>query len=192
MNKKAIGITAAIIAVCVAAYLASPFLAVHRFRNAALAADVDELDATVDFPAVRESLKSQFTVALTAKMANDPDMKSNPFAGLGAMFMPTIIGKMVDGFVTPEGISALVKQGRIKSNKADPQTTPSPDIHYSYAYRNLDRFAVTIEVPNTTTKDVPSLVFERRGLFSWKMIRLEIPENAFVDTGPQGTAIEIH
>ena len=58
---------------CLAAYLASPFLAVRQFRNAALAADVDGLDATVDFPAVRESLKSQITVALTAKMANDPE-----------------------------------------------------------------------------------------------------------------------
>ena len=192
MNKRAMGIIAAIIAVCVAAYLASPFLAVRQFRNAALAADVDGLDATVDFPAVRESLKSQFTVALTAKMANDPKMKSNPFAGLGAMLMPTIIGKMVDGFVTPEGISGLVKQGRVKSDKTDPQTTPNPDIHYSYAYRNLDRFAVTIEAPNATKEDAPSLVFERRGLFSWKMIRLEIPENAFANTGTRGTAIEIH
>ncbi len=186
------GIIAAIIAVCVAAYLASPFLAVRQFRNAALAADVHGLDATVDFPAVRESLKSQFTVALTAKMASDPEMKSNPFAGLGAMLMPSIIGKMVDGFVTPEGISALVKQGRVKSNKADSRTTSNQDIHYSYACRSLDRFAVMIEAPNTAKKDAPSLVFERRGLFSWKMIRLEIPENAFADTGSQGTAIENH
>ena len=51
---------------------------------------------------------------------------------------------------------------------------------------------MTIEAPNTTKKDAPSLVFERHSLFSWKMIRLEIPENASADTGSRGTAIKRH
>lgn len=189
VNKKAIGVFAAVIVVCVAFYIASPFIAVHQFRNAALAADVDGLDSTIDFPAVRESLKSQVTVALTSKMAADPQMKNNPFAGLGALFVPTIVGKMVDGFVTPEGISTLVKQGRLKSQQADPQGTLKSDVHYSYAYRSLDRFAVTIEAPDTKKEAAPSLVFERRGLFSWKLIRLELPGNA-LGTRPSGAAIE--
>jgi hypothetical protein len=63
MSKKVWGAVAAVVILFGAAYLGSPFWAARQFRNAALSADVDRLDAAVDFPAVRESLKSQLSVA---------------------------------------------------------------------------------------------------------------------------------
>lgn len=175
MNKRVLATIAVVATLFGTAYLASPFWAAHRFRQAAIAADIDRLDAAVDFPAVRESLKSQMTVAITAKMASDPEMRSNPFAGLGMALMPTIVGRMVDGFVTPEGISALMKRGRLDTAAS---AKPAPDIDYGYAYHGLDRFAVTVRAPEMMPDDAPKFVFERRGLFSWKMIRLELPRAA--------------
>jgi hypothetical protein len=176
MNKKVLAVVAAIVVLLCALYIGSPFWAARQFRDAAMTADVDRLDATVDFPAVRESLKSQLMVAMTAKMENDPSMKGNPFSGLGMMMMPALVGKMVDSFVTPDGMSALMKRGKME--KGDAQVKANPDIKYDYDYRSLDRFAVTVSAPETKKEEAPKFVFERRGLFSWKMIRLEIPESA--------------
>jgi hypothetical protein len=176
MSRKSWTIVAAVVILFVGAYLGSPYWAARQFREAALSADVDRLDAAVDFPAVRESLKSQMTVAMTAKMQNDPKLRDNPFAGLGMMMMPAIVGKMVDGFVTPEGMSALMKRGKLERAGAEPAT--DPDIDLSYSYRTLDRFAVALKSKKEPSREPANLVFDRRGLFSWKLIRLELPLGA--------------
>jgi hypothetical protein len=161
-----------------AAYLGSPYWAARQFRAAALSADVDQLEAAVDFPAVRESLKSQMTVALTMRMNSDPEMKSNPFSGLGMMLIPTMVNTMIDGFVTPQGIATMVRQGKLA--KAAAAQPADPSVTYDYEYRGLDRFTVTARTPSSKSADVPKFVFERRGLFAWKMIRLEIPNTALM------------
>lgn len=51
----------------VAGYAGSPFLAVHSLKGAAHKGDADKLSELVDFPAVRESMKSQLQAAMTAK-----------------------------------------------------------------------------------------------------------------------------
>ncbi|PAX06373.1 hypothetical protein CKY28_17370 [Sphingomonas lenta] len=100
MRRKIWAALMAIVVLFAVAYVASPFWAARQFREAALSADVDRLKAAVDFPAVRESLKSQLSVAMTAKFENDPAMRKNPFAGFGMTLMPTVVGKLVDG-LTP-------------------------------------------------------------------------------------------
>ena len=72
---------AAVAALFGVAYVGSPFWAARQFKNAALSADVDGLDVAVDFPAVRESLKSQMTVALTAKCRTTPTCETTRLPG---------------------------------------------------------------------------------------------------------------
>ena len=173
MSRKWIGLIAGVLVLFGAAYVGSPYWAARQFRNAALGGDVDRLEDAVDFPAVRDSLKGQLTVALTEKMNNDPALKGNPFAGIGMMMMPAMISSTVDGFVTPHGIAAMMRRGKVE--RAKNSTEISPDISYDYDYRGLDRFAVTVRRPDDDVAQAPSFVFERRGIFSWKMIRMQIP-----------------
>jgi len=152
-------------------YLASPYLAASSLRNAAMESDSDKLESLIDFPSVRESLKSQLTVAMMAEMENDPEMKDNPFAGLGAMMLPTMVEKMVDAFVTPDGVAAMLR-GQKPNEKAAPSL--KKEIEFTTSYVNLDRFRVAMR--NTEiNEDGPSLVFERRGFASWKLIKIELP-----------------
>jgi len=173
MNRKWIAAIAAALALLGIAYAGSPYLAARTLRDAAINADVETLDAAVDFPAVRESLKSQVSTAMTKRMTDDPAMKGNAFAGLGMMLMPTIVDRMVDTFVTPDGISALIRRGR--PGAAEP-STPNPDITYRYSYVGMDRFRVRM-VDRKRDDPMPSLIFERRGLFSWKLIRVDLPDD---------------
>lgn len=179
MNRRTWIVVAAILSVMVLAYVGSPFWAARQFKQAALSGDVDRLDAAVDFPSVRESLKSQLTIAMTEKMQSDPEMRSNPFAGLGMMIMPAMMGKMVDAYVTPDGMSAMMRSGRVRTARSADQV--KADVDYDYSYRTLDRFAVTAKASDAKLDEVPSFVFERRGILSWKLVRIEMPAAAFAD-----------
>ena len=169
-------IVGAALALFALAYVGSPFWAARQFKQAALSADVDRIEKAVDFPAVRESLKAQLTPALTQTMQSDPDLRANPFTGLGLMMMPAIIGKMVDAVVTPEAISAMMKSGRVVRRQTKASTHAKVD--YTYGYRDLDHFAVTALAADTKADDAPTFVFERRGLLAWKLVRIEVPAAA--------------
>lgn len=173
MRRRWIALGVVTVLAIVGTYLGSPYLAVRSFAGAARSADVDKLDAAVDFPAVRESLKSHMSAALMREMNNDPELKNNPFAGLGALMMPAIVDKMVDTFVTPDGIAAMTKGSRPVAGGAEPGST-NPNVEYEYHYIGLDRFRMKVHSPQSKDEG-PSLVFERRGFISWKLIRIELP-----------------
>lgn len=154
-------------------YFGSPYYAVYSLRNAAIEADTDKLEASVDFPSVRESMKSQLSASLMTHMQNDPNMRNNPFAGLGALMAPAIVDRAVNTFVTSDGIAALVR-GQKPNQYAE--VKENPDIDSSSEYLSADRFRVRLR--NTKiNEDGPSLLFERRGFASWKLIKVELPSN---------------
>jgi hypothetical protein len=173
--KKWIAVAVALLVIAGGIYAGSPYYAAHSLRNAALEADIDKLDAHVDFPAVRESLKSQLTAAMMAKFQKDSEMRDNPFAGLGMMMLPAIVDRTVDAFVTPDGIAALLR-GQRPTDKVE----ANPDIESRTEYVGLDRFRVKLR--NTRqNEDGPSFLFERRGFASWKVIRMELPASLLED-----------
>ena len=172
----AIGAALALVAL---AYGASPYVAVRGFVAAAKKGDAEKLGAAVDFPAVRADLKPQLTAAVTTRMERDPEMRGNPLAGLGVMLMPTILDRMIDSVVTPDGIAALVRAGKV--GHAGANATAPQRVDYDYGYVTLDRFGVTLRRKDAAGDPV-RLVFQRRGLFSWKLIRIALPQSSL--TGP--------
>lgn len=172
MAKKWVAVAAGLALLFVAAYFGSPYWALRNLKAAAASGDVDRIEAAVDFPAVRESLKSQLTVALTEKL--DEDRDDNPFKGIGTLLMPTIVQRAVDAFVTPDGIASIVKRGQLEKSQAK---APKADLTYDYNWRSLDRFGITIHAKDVPAARAPMIVLERRGLFTWKMIRLQVPKD---------------
>ncbi|WP_165926974.1 DUF2939 domain-containing protein [Sphingomonas sp. BK235] len=162
----------AMVALFIGAYFGSPYWAARQLYAAAGSGDVDRIEAAVDFPAVRESLKGQLTVALTEKF--DEDQSDDPFKGIGTLLMPTIVQRAVDAFVTPDGIAAIVKRGQLEKSQ---DKGPKPDLSYDYEWRSLDRFGITIHAKDVPAARAPMIVLERRGLFTWKMIRLQVPKD---------------
>jgi hypothetical protein len=73
---------------------------------------VDSLESHIDFPAVRESLKDQLRAEMAKTMAKDKDAKDNPFSGLAMMVGPLMVSSLVDNYVTPSGISALIADSK--------------------------------------------------------------------------------
>lgn len=180
MNKRfGIG-AAAILAAVAGAYLASPLLAVRGFVAAAKSGDAARLERAVDFPAVRDALKPQLADAMAARARTDPRLSGTALAGLGALLAPAIADRAVDRLVTPEGIATLVRLGGDGDGGDAAPTAPAsparPTIGYDYRYVGLDHFLVRVRRADRPGRPT-GLTFERRGLFGWKLVAIDLPGN---------------
>ena len=98
-----------VLAVLLLAYLASPYLTFWRFSQVLRAKDHRRMESYVDFRSVRDSLKQQLRAQLPKKDATpESERNKDPFAGLVERLAPALIDQLVDAFVTPEGLTALI------------------------------------------------------------------------------------
>jgi hypothetical protein len=93
-------------------YGASPYFSFWRFTAALRSGDGAALSSRTDFPAIRASLKKQ----LVARFAQT----TTTHKWLGHLG-PTLIDAIVDAYVTPEGIAALIANPEVLKNLRHPQ-----------------------------------------------------------------------
>ena len=176
LNTKLIGIGAAALAVAGlgGAYLASPFLALKSLQDSIRAGDKEKMESLVDFPEVRENLKTQVAASMAAKAGEDPKM---------AAFATMLIGGLVETMVTPDGMLKILASGdlSLKDDKADKTAasapagpaTPIKVTHMSYLDPSHFRAQLAPEKGEAAGL---GLVMERRGLFGWQLTRLDLPK----------------
>lgn len=147
--------------------------------------DQRKIEALVDFPAVKDSLRTQMTQVLTDSFANDPEMQGNPFAGMAVAMVPAMVGTAVDAMITPKGLSALASGDGAPTGADDrdaPTPAPSPSpaddrTKHQFSYDSLDRFRSSAVSQADPAQHV-SFIFERRNVFSWKLVKVELPVSA--------------
>jgi len=101
-----------ICAVLLLVYGASPYYSFWRFTAALHSGDGASLSSRMDFPAIRASLKKQLVAQFTQ------GTKTHKWwSYLG----PTLIDAIVDAYVTPEGIAALISNPEVFKNLRHPQ-----------------------------------------------------------------------
>jgi len=93
-------------------YGASPYFSFWRFTAAVRSRDAAAISARVDFPAIRASLKRQ----LVARFANQTSSHKR-WSNLG----PTLIDAIIDAYVTPQGIAALLSNPEALKNLKVPR-----------------------------------------------------------------------
>ena len=99
------------VVVILALYIASPYYSFWRFTEAVKAGDQKRFESMVDFRAVRESLKKQLRAKLAQGRANQPKQEKSLF-GLSDQFAPRLIDTLVDAYVTPSGLAALLADAK--------------------------------------------------------------------------------
>jgi len=177
MRKFLFAVLGLVVVAALAGYIASPYFAFHRLQDAAKAGDRDGLEATVDFPAVRDDFKAQLNAAFMAKMQSDPGMKDNPFAAVGMLLVPAVIDRLIDAYITPQGIAMMVAKARTPKQGERPSGGESEHISSHYGYVSLDRFQAVVS-NDAHPDEALTFVLERRGLFAWKLIRIALPPTA--------------
>ena len=93
-------------------YGGSPYFSFWRFTVAVRSGDSAAINARVDFPAVRASLKKQ----LIARFVHATSGHKR-WANLG----PTLIDAIVDTYATPDGIAALISNPGALKNLQNPR-----------------------------------------------------------------------
>ena len=86
-------------------YVISPYYSLWRFGQALRAHDLAALSARVDFPAVRGSLKQQIRDHFLGVLANK---KQSRIAQLLTSSEPSPLDRLIDAYMTPEGLAALI------------------------------------------------------------------------------------
>jgi Protein of unknown function (DUF2939) len=152
-------------------YFVSPFFALSSIATAVKSGDRDRLSIAVDFPSVRAGLKEQLDAFILKRANADPSMRNNPFAGLAMMLAPVMVDRIIDGYVTPDGFAALLSR-RLSGEGAD---SPSHVLmRRDFSYIDADHFRATFRNAQHPNESI-SLMLERRGIFSWKLMRVDLP-----------------
>lgn len=154
---------------------ASPYLAINSIKKAAQAGDSETVSKYIDYPSVRQSFKDQMNAMMMKEIVNQKD---DGFAALGAMFASKMIDSMIDGIVTPEGMTMMMKGKGLKdtaqSSEANSttQTKEEDQAEYKTRYTSFSDFEVVIQDPNDSKAVTVKMV--RDGL-SWKVNKIVVP-----------------
>lgn len=174
MSLKKLGLGLGALLVLVWFYF-TPYIAVWGLKSAAEAKDANQMSVYINYPALKESLKSLFS----AKVAHEVgSAQGNPFAAAGAVVAGAMIGPMVDAMVSPEGLSAMINQGK-KPQSGSAQANAEPKAlndnqKAEMSYEGLNQFVVNV-LSKDGKGDPVGLVFTREGvLSSWKLSALRI------------------
>src|SRR5471030_838743 len=200
LSRTSKSVVIALMVVVVVAVLgviyASPYIVLDRLKRAADARDAQTVNQYVDFPLLRGSLKDQVGQLLTRRI--DIQKSGNPLAMIGAMIGAALIGPLVDSYATPDGVAAILngippkgdpgEKPPVQSESsgavvAAPGTAPAapggasrgapkPPPQTTAGYRSFDTFAVNYQHGAGDARY--SAILRRYGLFSWKLVAVEL------------------
>ncbi len=126
-------------------YGVSPYFSFWRFTEALRTGDNAAISSRVNFPAVRASLKKQ----MLARFAHQTSGHKR-WSNLG----PTLIDAIIDAYVTPDGIAALLSNPEVLKNLKSPRA-------FHFAPGDTGR---TWKVKYAFFSGVRSFVVERDGI----------------------------
>lgn len=151
-------------------YWASPFFAVASLRDAALRGDTKELNERVDFPRLREEIKTQFSSFLIGRTAEN--LRGNPFAALGVALAAKLTDVMIDAMVTPAGIAALLEPAKDRT----PDQVSGLGLMLSSDFVVHREGLSTFEFYSAKEREkTGTLRFGRNGL-NWRLVSLQMPK----------------
>jgi hypothetical protein len=149
----------------------TPHLALRSMRSAAEAGDGAALSGYVDFPAVRESLKT----TVNGKVASVAQGTNSPLALFGAAFASALVSPMIDAFVTPESLALILNGVKPEPGGSVRVALPAEkDVETTERYGDLSTFLVTVKTKGSTGEPI-GLVLRRSGLVFWKLSALTFP-----------------
>ena len=174
------------LAFCVWMYFA-PHLTVRAMRLAAERGDAEALSAHIDFPALRESVKSQLADAMDERIGGSDT--ASAFGALGARLAAAVADPMIDAMLTPQALS-LMFSGRglaleglsldelASTGIRNPDASPGdsgylPQWQADIGYEDVSTFTVRLQ-PDDDAIPPSTLIFKRDKLLLWKLSGIEM------------------
>lgn len=179
MNKKTlnISIVGIVLLVLLGWFYYTPFIAYDSLKKATERSDAKAVSEYVDFPSLRESVKSWVKASMINAMVKE--MKDNPFAGLGLLMVNAMVDPMVDAMISPAGIAAMMEGQTPKpdeNNGSEEQdgggsSRAKDAADVTMGYTSFNQFEVTAK----GGKDFEVAQIFRRYGFTWKLAEVRLP-----------------
>lgn len=179
--KPKVVFASAVVAIAAIAgyYYASPWITLNNLRSDAMAGKADKMSEYVDFPSLRESLKSQIQAVMMGSLSK-PELKDNPFSGLAMVMAGSIVEGLVNTMASPNGIVNMVQGKDLRegvaaqpSASASGPDSPAPTKAFNGSV-NYDGLSRVIVKGKDAKPDAPYIVMKREGLFSWKVVDIQL------------------
>ena len=129
MRKLSIVTTCVVTVVVVVGLLfGTPYYTLWRAREAANARDADTLSSYVDYPAVRDSLKT----SLHDQMARQMDkQRNNPLGALALALGGWVSDRVVEALLTPVAVAAMLRGDSTGLPPAPGSESPAPAVRFA-------------------------------------------------------------
>jgi hypothetical protein len=176
MAGRKIWLGAAALGTFLALYVAYPYHTLHRIEAALEEGDQVALEELIDWPLLRDGLKDDLNTMTTQALAEHAGPGGDPEAALGmgvaAMFMPMLVQRAVDTYVTPASIAALMRR--------EPSAEEGPgsedwrfEVHGAY-FAGPASFRFEFSNPDDPRPEPAIGVLALQGL-TWRLTRLILP-----------------
>ena len=158
------------ILVAVGFFVTAPWWTFRSLRDAARNNDQPALARVIDYDSVRDGLAAQ--IAGRPPPPPPPSVWKDPVAAMKHFFTPPPPAPpQTEGLLTARSIAAMADgrgpaQGPVPTGGHEPM----PMI----AFWGPDRCRISVENPDVVGRK-NQFVFERKGIFSWKLERIELP-----------------
>lgn len=137
--KKGIYITLFAVLTLALIVFASPYIACYNLKKAVNNKDGNAISKYIEFPTLRENIKSKMMAEVTKKfMQSQKGKEVNPFEILGVSLVQPIVNNMVDVIVTPQLLINLFEDKKVYLSPTNVETQTSPeknaslDVTYGY------------------------------------------------------------
>lgn len=174
-----LGIGAAIVMAAIAAlYVASPYYALWRLKNAVVNKDSLVLERIVDWPGIREQIRSQI---VATSMANTSTDKS-AFGTLGTALGAAMVGPMIESMVHP---ATIIRATENNPNFAEKMK--ELDLRSGY-FIGATAFRLDVEGPRKFGDDPTKLglILEFQGT-GWRVTHIDFPWQYFQEAMKEPT-----
>jgi hypothetical protein len=172
-GRRALLLSAAVLALVAACYVCGPFVTLWRITRALDRDDLVALRGVIDWSAVRQGLKDDVTEGLIG-MPQRTLVASNTLPPFGAGFLSGIAGTAIERAVTPEGL-------RQAADLLDPRPGPGVGVPLptivQAGFSSPTQFDIRVRVPCQDVDEGPlhlRLAF-RTGL--WQVVRVWVPQD---------------
>ncbi|MCP3477728.1 DUF2939 domain-containing protein (plasmid) [Bradyrhizobium sp. CCGUVB1N3] len=142
--------------------------------------DARALETRVDWDQLRAGLRADLNAMVLQKLSHSGNSLAS---GLAVALAPAIVNQMIDGYITPQGMAALVGQKRQTkgSNTGDRSSGDRVDLSIiEYAFFDGGPLTFKVQLRNEKTSQDPFLLlFKWDG--TWRLSRLMLPKEAFAN-----------
>lgn len=189
------------LAIC-ALWIAWPYYSLYQLSEAVDQGDEIALESLVDWTSLKQGLKGDLAILIAKSVA--AESKNEPGSALAAGFLavlgPVFVDKIVDAYVTPQGLAQLFKEKRVNLKKKQVDTptkskeSPTGDNetntensaseafwnNLEYAFFTRSPFMFLVELKSKDKQDEnqePLKLLMKWQNGGWELTRLILPMN---------------